>query len=276
MEQREKIEEIFAWADKKARPVIDEQNMSALEILCQRGAETQRRIKDRQMKAVSDFILNDLKQYNPKIQTVQFNPAPDTEKFLTLNFKTTGGFPMKCGIDTKAGCCLIDGLLGGVNGISVFKEKTSFSVFEENLLKPVLMKLAEKWLAQFNIMMDADVKITVEMPGKKALFFDVKTHQNTGHFFWLWPDEVKNALAAAGYAKFGKQMLMRHIDLTERFYTQSETCVLRDVLSWEKGKKIMFKTQKTTSFVADKKANTGILKENNKKVSIVLETTDFA
>ena len=151
MNQTNQVEELLDWADQNAELVISKTHLSALEFLLKKGQETRQKRTESCVAELSVLVFNSFKKYNQKIKAIRLNPNNSVDKFLTLCFQTKAGFPFKIGLNIEMGYFLIDGFLGGRNGISLGQTKVEFSSFEQNILKQILKEIAENLLHYFSL-----------------------------------------------------------------------------------------------------------------------------
>ena len=274
MNQTDEIEELLDWADKKAELVVQNTSDSALEVLLKKGAKIRQKITCPYQEELGIFFLNAFKKYNQKIRTIDANKTAGDEKFLIFSFQTKAELPFKIGLNSVMGYCLIDGFLGGVNGISIKETKTDFSAFEKNILKQILTETAEKFLHHFSLEISKKTHLNFEKPERNGVFFDLKTTHQTGTFFLQIPSAVQEILAQSFQEKISLQQI-KTLPFMQQFYCADKTYSLKEIYRWETGTKILLDSSWVVGKIQSKTVNTGILKGNKKNITILLEKTDF-
>lgn len=172
---------------------------------------------------------------------------------------------------------LIDGLLGGINGLSIEKKQEQpYSPIEKNVLQPVLARLIETAAEEMNFTIsNAGINelFPIQTSTEKRLFFTVKTPVAVGKICLSLPMNIMPSDETDLLFEDNWDVLLS-IPLTVNACIHEHKTTLTDVLKWEVGTTLTLKPvdmEQASLICADKKIGHGGVDASDSKRRIIIE-----
>ena len=249
-------EEIYALINP-IRSTLREQQ-SAVQILLNQGAEYLAQKKPDIFENLMHLWHFDLSKKSPKIQSISLSPIStgtlQTPLFCPFNIdENTSGY---LAFDWRVSYILIDGLLGGINGVSIEKKQEQpYSAIEKNILKPVFQSLITALSNEIKTPLTTQ-ELSTHTPFENTpctnFSFLIKTPTTTGKIYLKIPSSV---IPKQVQQPLFPQDVLKEIPIEATALVGGFKATLSQVINWQVGTHLILgqDTQTTTAITVDDK-----------------------